>query len=228
MLLTFSNLWKQCDLCLQSCPCWLIKQLTVVNGYYKQFSVQTWRNVAHSGRDAKPREKLKIEIKACINKIGVGEWLHSLLPVGVFATTWAPIGQEVMYGHMGAKHPCLEGWGCRLVCSIASSLCSFSFMSAFLRDQATVPKEEPRLHSTSQFLICCDQIRSQGIWACKLKDWAPSSLPFFLPSLLSSPKNQNWAAWFLHLFSRSFQFNFTAILQPPEQNLSLLSLNMGS
>lgn len=65
--------------------------------------------MAHSDRDAKPREKLKIEIKARINKIGVGEWLYSLLPVGIFATTWAPIGQEVLYGHMGAKHPCLEG-----------------------------------------------------------------------------------------------------------------------
>lgn len=90
---------KQCDLCLQPCPYWLIKQLTAANGYYKQFSVQTWRNVAYSVRDAKHREELKIEIKARINKIGVGEWLHSLLPVGVYATTWAPIGQEVMYAH---------------------------------------------------------------------------------------------------------------------------------
>lgn len=44
-------------------------------------------------------KKLKTEIKAHINKIGVGEWLHSLLPVGVFATTWAPMGQEVMHAH---------------------------------------------------------------------------------------------------------------------------------
>lgn len=119
-----------------------------------------------------------------------------------------------------------------MVYSFVSSLCSFFCRSAFLRD--TVPKRETGLRSTWQSLICCDQLLTQGIRVCKLKDLDTSSpLSPFSPSPLCplllqlrtglfascvcfpSPPEEVW----------TFSVN-VAILDQLEQALNWLSLSL--